>query len=58
MEKCSPSHGQNGQLVHWWVLVHFGHTFLPSKHVGKLSIFGLGFTQNVIPWLSTFFPFQ
>jgi hypothetical protein len=23
-KKCSPSHGQNGQLVHWWVLVHSG----------------------------------
>jgi hypothetical protein len=20
MKKCSPSYGQNGQLVHWWVL--------------------------------------
>jgi len=20
MKKCNPSHGQNGQLVHWWVL--------------------------------------
>jgi hypothetical protein len=24
MKKCSPSHGQNGQLVHWWVLAHSG----------------------------------
>jgi len=24
MKKCNPSHGQNGQLVHWWVLVHSG----------------------------------
>jgi hypothetical protein len=24
MKKCSPFHGQNGQLVHWWVLVHSG----------------------------------
>jgi len=22
MKKCSPSYGQNIQLVHWWVLVH------------------------------------
>jgi hypothetical protein len=24
MKKRSPSYGQNGQLVHWWVLVHSG----------------------------------
>jgi len=24
MKKCSPFHGQNGQLVHWSVLVHSG----------------------------------
>jgi hypothetical protein len=24
MKKCSPSSEQNGQLVHWWLLVHFG----------------------------------
>jgi len=24
MKKCSASHGQNNQLVHWWVLVHSG----------------------------------
>jgi len=22
MKKCSPSYGQNDQLVHWWVLIH------------------------------------
>jgi hypothetical protein len=25
MKKRSPSSGQNGQLVHWWLLVHSGH---------------------------------
>jgi hypothetical protein len=25
MKKRSPSIGQNGQLVHWWLLVHSGH---------------------------------
>jgi hypothetical protein len=25
MKKSSPSSGQNGQLVHWWLLVHSGH---------------------------------
>ncbi len=24
MKKCSPSHGQNGHLLRWWVLVHSG----------------------------------
>jgi hypothetical protein len=22
MKKCTPSSGQNSQLVHWWLLVH------------------------------------
>jgi hypothetical protein len=25
MKKRNPSSGQNGQLVHWWVLIHSGH---------------------------------
>jgi hypothetical protein len=25
MKKYSPSYKQNGQLVHWWVLIHSGH---------------------------------
>jgi hypothetical protein len=31
MKKCNPSNGQNNQLVHWWLLVHFScpkHTFM------------------------------
>jgi hypothetical protein len=24
MKKCKASSGQNGQLVHWWLLVHSG----------------------------------
>jgi hypothetical protein len=24
MKKHNPSSGQNGQLVHWWLLVHSG----------------------------------
>jgi len=24
MKKRNPSSGQNGQLVHWWLLIHFG----------------------------------
>jgi hypothetical protein len=24
MKKRNPSSGQNGQLVHWWVLIHSG----------------------------------
>ncbi len=23
MKKCSSSSGQNGQMMHWWLLVHF-----------------------------------
>ncbi len=25
MKKRNPSSGQNGQLVHWWLLIHSGH---------------------------------
>jgi hypothetical protein len=28
MKKCNPSNEQNGQLVHWWLLVHSG----PRNH--------------------------
>jgi len=24
MKKCNPSSGQNGQVVHWWLLIHSG----------------------------------
>jgi hypothetical protein len=31
MKKYKASSGQNGQLVHWWLLVHFSHHgVLPS----------------------------
>jgi hypothetical protein len=33
MKIHNPSYGQNGQLVHWWVLVH-------SKQKKKLAIWG------------------
>jgi hypothetical protein len=35
MKKRNPSGGQNGQLVHWWVLIHSGRaqpTFF-DKHL-------------------------
>jgi hypothetical protein len=27
MKKRNPSSGQNGQLVHWWLLIHSGQDF-------------------------------
>jgi hypothetical protein len=27
MKKCKASSGQNGQLVHWWLLVHSGRLY-------------------------------
>jgi len=30
MKKCRPSSGQNGQLVHWWLLVHSGPSSRPT----------------------------
>jgi len=29
MKKRNPSSGQNGQLVHWWLLIHSGHGTKP-----------------------------
>jgi hypothetical protein len=28
MKKCKASSGQNGQLVHWWLLVHSGPEYV------------------------------
>jgi hypothetical protein len=33
MKKYKASSGQNGQLVHWWLLVHSGLELPPSKGV-------------------------
>jgi hypothetical protein len=49
MKKCNPSSGQNGQLVHWWLLVHFGLT--PSLFNG-LAKFKQMRAQNVRPTTS------
>lgn len=43
MKKCSPSYGQNHQLVHWWMLVHSspsqGHCRQFSPHWDSLVLF-------------------
>jgi hypothetical protein len=31
MKKCKASSGQNGQLVHWWLLVHSARFLLESN---------------------------
>jgi hypothetical protein len=33
MKKCKASSGQNGQLVHWWLLVHSGRELEPSTEL-------------------------
>jgi hypothetical protein len=34
MKKRNPSGGQNGQLVHWWVLIHSGrNSTTPGHHI-------------------------
>ncbi len=30
MKKCNPSSGQNGQLVHWWLLIHSGRALVAA----------------------------
>jgi hypothetical protein len=42
MKKCKASSGQNGQLVHWWLLVHSGHSspiqrLVSCSEVGSIS---------------------
>ncbi len=55
MKKCSPSNGQNGQLMHWWLLVHSGHM---HTSVELLSTF----QQTIVSFLDRswygVFPFQ
>jgi hypothetical protein len=44
MKKCSPSNGQNGQLVHWWLLIHVGPLNSQSIPVAKQCDFMRLFT--------------
>jgi hypothetical protein len=47
MKKCNPSSGQNGQLVHWWVLIHSG----PVTHSPDRTRPGTPFLTSAIPGL-------
>jgi hypothetical protein len=38
MKKHSPSYGQNGQLVHWWVLAHSGQFHGSYNFFGNLQL--------------------
>jgi hypothetical protein len=60
MKKRNPSGGQNGQLVHWWVLIHSGRF---PRHSNPLS---LGEKPSLLqapppfigaPWLELSHPF-
>jgi hypothetical protein len=44
MKKHSPSNGQNKKLMHWWLLVHFGH----NKVMGIADAFIKGTIGQVI----------
>jgi hypothetical protein len=35
MKKRNPSSGQNGQLVHWWLLIHSGQQQLTKRESGS-----------------------
>jgi len=41
MKKCNPSHGQNGQLVHWWVLAHASPLGALTRHEKGIRSFVL-----------------
>jgi hypothetical protein len=62
MKKLNPSNGQNNQLVHWWLLVHFGPMqCTPKKHttpnpIGRLNMpskcldyYFISFAPNMFP---------
>ncbi len=44
MKKRNPSSGQNGQLVHWWLLIHSGpnpalmHSLFPVSRANKYNL--------------------
>jgi hypothetical protein len=38
MKKRNPSSGQNGQLVHWWLLVHSGRIIWGADTSSKVPI--------------------
>jgi hypothetical protein len=42
MKKCKASSGQNGQLVHWWLLVHSG-PFSVDVQLLRLKVHSLQF---------------
>jgi len=37
MKKRNPSSGQNGQLVHWWLLIHSGHVLRPIQLLALMN---------------------
>jgi hypothetical protein len=39
MKKHSPSSGQNDQLVHWWLLIHFGRVIPTFENIYTFAIF-------------------
>jgi hypothetical protein len=41
MKKRNPSSGQNGQLVHWWLLIHSGRGIV---NMDNFEPFRLGLT--------------
>jgi hypothetical protein len=56
MKKRNPSGGQNGQLVHWWVLIHSGRitvgSFPAYTHVAQQqTTTDLGVTRCCLDWL-------
>jgi hypothetical protein len=57
MKTRNPSSGQNGQLVHWWLLIHSGRhaPFLPysSHHVNVFSFHARHRSVSQQVWLKT-----
>jgi hypothetical protein len=50
MKKRNPSGGQNGQLVHWWLLIHSGRRSAASDIFVAAWIF-LQIRSGFVPFL-------
>ncbi len=46
MKKRNPSSGHNGQLVHWWLLIHSGHVIPPLDFCPLRPQKGLEWTSS------------
>jgi hypothetical protein len=52
MKKCKASSGQNGQLVHWWLLAHSGRSSWPTSSDAHGKFKPAAIKIGNVPWSS------